>query len=219
MNASEVTRFYSLKKGLGTGRIYIALLFHPIEAKLPPNLLGFDTGTLEIRSIPVHGVYIGLSCYQVCLKTTTGKAEEKISYKAIDHHPDSTTLTWAPEGGTKLPVRQRYPAALLVSFCAKSAFKGSGGRKALALLWPRNAINRAKGAPVEYLWCVCGGGSDSSRLKRNYVPLGGDLSGWAGDREDVEYVGLVRLDLVFWSGITEKHYEMLDGHGASKRSS
>ena len=62
VNASEVTRFYSLEKGLGTGCTRISLLFRPIEAKLPPNLLGFDTGTLEIRSISVHGVYIDLSC-------------------------------------------------------------------------------------------------------------------------------------------------------------
>ncbi|EIW58918.1 uncharacterized protein TRAVEDRAFT_48061 [Trametes versicolor FP-101664 SS1] len=51
VNASEVIRSYSLEKGLGAGRIRISLLLRPVEAKLPPNLHGFDTGTLEIRDV------------------------------------------------------------------------------------------------------------------------------------------------------------------------
>ncbi|KAM5531360.1 hypothetical protein V8D89_006496 [Ganoderma adspersum] len=220
VNASEVTRFYSLEKGLGTGRIRISLLFRPVEAKLPANLLGFDTGTIDIRSISVHDPRMDLSRCEVRLKTTTGEAEETISCKAMDHCPESTTLTWVPDGGTQLPVRQRYAAALLVSFREKSTFnfKGSGGRKALAVLWLRDVVDRAEGAPVECaLWRARDG--DYSRLKRNYVPRDGDLACWDSDREEVECVGRVRLDLVFWPGVAEKHYEMLDGHGARKRTS
>lgn len=220
MNASEVTRFYSLEKGLGTGRIRISLLFRPVEAKLPPNLLGFDTGTIDIRSITVHDAHMDLSRCEIRVKTTTGESEERISYKAMDHRPDSTPFAWVPDGGTQLPVRQRYPAALLVSFCDKSTFnfKSSGGRKALAVFWLRDIVDRAEGAPVEcMLWRARDG--DYSRLKRNYVPPDGDLSYWDSDREGVECVGRVRLDLVFRPGIAEKHYEMLGGHGARKRSS
>ena len=49
--ASQNTRFHSIEEGLGYGRIRISLLFRPVEAKLPPNLLGFDTGTLVINDI------------------------------------------------------------------------------------------------------------------------------------------------------------------------
>ncbi|KAI1792363.1 hypothetical protein LXA43DRAFT_972528 [Ganoderma leucocontextum] len=222
VNASEVTRFYSLENGLGTGRIRISLLFRPIEAKFPPNLLGFDTGTLDIRSISVHDAALDLSHCEVRIKITTGGPEEKISYKTIDRCPDSSTrtLVWTPNSGTKLPVRQRYAAALLVSFRDKSAFKSSAGRKALAVLWLRDVVDRAEGAPVECaLWRA--GGGDYSRLKSSYVPPDGDLSYWVSDsdREKVDCVGRVRLDLSFWPGIAEKHYEMLDGHGARKRSS
>ena len=49
VNASQLTRFYSLEEGLGSGRIRISILFRPLEARLSPNLLGFDIGTLLVR--------------------------------------------------------------------------------------------------------------------------------------------------------------------------
>lgn len=216
VNASEVTRCYSLEKGLGAGRIRISLLFRPVEAKLPPNLLGFDTGSLEIGSVSVQSEQVDVAKCEVRLKLTTGEAEEKVSRKAAERRDDR--IVWAPSSPTKLPVRQRYAAALLVSFRDASAFKSSG-RKALGVLWLRDLVDRTSG-PVEVsLWRAKDG--DYSRLKFNYVPPDGDLSCWDsdGDREKVERVGSVVLDLVFWPGITREHYEMLNGQGARKRGS
>ena len=218
MNASEVTRCYSLEKGLGSGRIRISLLFRPVEAKLPPNLLGFDTGLLEVRDVSTKSDQVDLSKCEVRLKITTGEAEEKVSRKTAERRDGMTV--WAPDSPTKIPVRQRYAAALLVSFRDTSGFKSSG-RKALGVLWLRDIVDRAEGGgegggPVEIaLWRVKDG--DYSRLKINYVPPSGDLSYWDSDGEKVERIGSVFLDLVFWPGIEEKHYEMLNGQGARKR--
>ncbi|RDX44545.1 hypothetical protein OH76DRAFT_1408962 [Lentinus brumalis] len=214
VNASEVTRCYSLEKGLGSGRIRISLLFRPVEAKLPPNLLGFDTGTLEIRDVSVQSQQIDLSKCEVRLKITTGEAEEKVSRKTAEQRDDK--IVWAPDSPTKLPVRQRYAAALLISFRDASGFKSSG-RRALGVLWLRDLIDRAEG-PVEVsLWRAKDG--DYSRLKLNYVPPDGDLSYWDSDKEKVERIGSVFLDLVFWPGFAKEHYEMLNGQGARKRGS
>ena len=214
MNASEVTRCYSLEKGLGSGRIRISLLFRPVEAKLPPNLLGFDTGLLEVRDVSTKSDQVDLSKCEVRLKITTGEAEEKVSRKTAERRDGMTV--WAPDSPTKIPVRQRYAAALLVSFRDTSGFKSSG-RKALGVLWLRDIVDRASG-PVEIaLWRAKDG--DYSRLKLNYVPPDGDLGYWDSDREHVERVGSVLLDVVFWPGIAEQHYEMLNGRGARKRSS
>ncbi|KAI0325709.1 hypothetical protein GY45DRAFT_1339924, partial [Cubamyces sp. BRFM 1775] len=213
VNASEVTRSYSLEKGLGTGRIRISLLFRPVDAKLPPNLLGFDTGTLEIRDVSVRSGLGDLSKCEVRLKTTTAEAEEKVSRKTAEKRGDQ--IVWSPDGLTKLPVRQRYASALLISFRDKSGFKSSG-RKALGVLWLRDIVDRAEG-PVEIsLWRAKDG--DYSRLKLNYVPPDGDLAYWDSDKEKVERIGSVSLDLVFWPGISEKHHEMLGGAGAKKRA-
>ncbi|KAI0634023.1 hypothetical protein C8Q77DRAFT_721518 [Trametes polyzona] len=213
VNASEVTRCYSLEKGLGSGRIRVSLLFRPVEAKLPPNLLGFDTGTLEIRDISVQSDLSELAKCEVRLKTTTAEAEEKVSRKAAERR--GGRIVWAYDGATKLPVRQRYASALLVSFRDKSGFKSSG-RKALAVLWLRDLVDRAEG-PVEVsLWRAKDG--DYSRLKLNYVPPDGDLAYWDSDRDRFERVGTAALELAFWPGISEKHHELLGGAGAKKRA-
>ncbi|KAI0672484.1 hypothetical protein C8Q78DRAFT_1027516 [Trametes maxima] len=215
VNASEVTRCYSIERGLGTGRIRISLLFRPVDAKLPPNLLGFDTGTLDIRDISVRSDLVDLAKCEVRLKTTTAEAEERVSRKTAERRDRDTHIVWASEGPTKLPVRQRYASALLISFRDASGFKSSG-RKALGVLWLRDVVDRAEG-PVEVsLWRAKDG--DYSRLKLNYVPPDGDLAYWDSDGEKVERVGSVALDLAFWPGISEKHHEMLGGAGARKRA-
>ncbi|KAH9847036.1 hypothetical protein C2E23DRAFT_850404 [Lenzites betulinus] len=213
VNASEVTRCYSLEKGVGTGRIRISLLLRPVEAKLPPNLLGFDTGTLEIHDVSVRSDAVDLAKCELRLKTTTAEAESKVARKDAERRGD--TVVWAHDGSTKLPVRQRYAAALLVSFRDKSGFKSSG-RKALAVLWLRDLVDRTEGPVEAALWRTKDG--DYSRLKLNYVPPDGDLAYWDSDREKVERVGTVALELAFWPGISEKHHEMLGGAGAKKRA-
>ncbi|CDO71515.1 hypothetical protein BN946_scf184910.g14 [Trametes cinnabarina] len=213
VNASQVTRAYSLENGLGTGRIRISLLFRPVDAKLPSNLLGFDTGTLEIRDVSVQSELAELAKCEIRLKTTTAEAEEKVARKLAETRGDK--IVWSPEGPTKLPVRQRYASALLISFRDKSGFKSSG-RKALGVLWLRDIVERAEG-PVEVsLWRAKEG--DYSRLKFNYVPPNGDLAYWDSDKEKAERIGTVALDLVFWPGISEKHHQMLGGAGAKKRA-
>ena len=99
MNASEVTRCYSLEKGLGSGRIRISLLFRPVEAKLPPNLLGFDTGTLEIRDISAHSTSVDLSKCEVRFKVTTAEAHDKVSRKAAARQDDGRP----PHGESRAP--------------------------------------------------------------------------------------------------------------------
>ena len=202
VNASEVTRCYSLEKGLGSGRIRISLLFRPIEAKLPPNLLGFDTGTLEINDISAQSTQIDLSKCEIRFKVTTMDAANKFSRKTSKQRGD--TVVWAPDDPSRLPVRTRYAAALLISFGDASGFKSSG-RRALAVLWLRDLLDRTRARVECALWHARSG--DYSRLKLNYVPPDGDLAYWDSDKEKVERIGSVSLDLVFWPGISEKHHD------------
>lgn len=88
MNTSEVTQCYSLDKGLGTGRIRFSLLFRPVKAKLSPNLLGFDTGTLEIGDVSVRSDLIDLAKCEVRMKTTTTDIVEKVACKAAKRRGD-----------------------------------------------------------------------------------------------------------------------------------
>ena len=209
-----MTRCYSLEKGLGSGRIRISLLFRPVEAKLPPNLLGFDTGTLEINDISAQSTQIDLSKCEIRFKITTMDAANKVSRKTSEQRGD--TVVWTPNDSSRLPVRTRYAAALLISFRDASGFKSSG-RRALAVLWLRDLLDRTRARVECALWHARSG--DYSRLKLNYVPPDGDLAAWDSDRERIERVGTVALDCAFWPGLAAEHYAVLGGHRARRRSS
>lgn len=212
VNASEITRFWSLQEGVGHGRIRISLLFRPVEAKLPPNLLGFDTGTIEIRDVAVQSQH-DLSQCEVRLKTTTTPAEEKVSRKIAEKRDDGRVV-WSHHEVEHIPVRQRYGTALLVSFRDSAGFKSSR-RKALGVLWLRDLVDHAEGTVEIALWHAKHG--DYSRLKLNYVPPDGNLEYWDSDKDKIERIGSVFLDLVFIPGISERHHKLLSGAGAKRR--
>ncbi|PCH37535.1 hypothetical protein WOLCODRAFT_128544, partial [Wolfiporia cocos MD-104 SS10] len=212
VNASEVTQFYSLEKGVGHGRIRISLLFRPVEAKLPPNLLGFDTGTIEVRNVTVRSEH-DLSNCEVRMKTTTAPAIGKVSRKKAERLDDGG-ITWSAKEASNIPVRQRYGTSLLISFKYASAFKTSA-RRALAVLWLRDLVDHEEGQVEVALWRAKHG--DYSRLKLNYVPPDGDLSYWDSDKEKVEKIGTVQLDVVFRPGISACHHKLMGGAGAKKR--
>ncbi|KAI0922964.1 hypothetical protein AcV5_009819 [Taiwanofungus camphoratus] len=213
VNASEITRFYSLEEGIGYGRIRISLLFRPVEAKLPPNLLGFDTGSIELQDVTVKSQEDFSNC-EIRVKTTTFPAKGKVSRKSAARR-DEGTVVWSHESMSGIPVRQRYSSALLLSFKDPQGFKNSG-RRALGVLWLRDLVDHEQGRVEIALWRAKHG--DYTRLKLNYVPPDGNLEHWDSDKEKVERIGSIFLDIAFRPGISECHHKMLGGAGAKKRS-
>lgn len=41
---------FSIEEGQGFGRVNLSLLFRPLKLDLPPNMLGWETGTVEITA-------------------------------------------------------------------------------------------------------------------------------------------------------------------------
>ena len=146
------------------------------------------------------------------MKVTTTATEEKVSRKQAEARDDK--VVWSQQNASRLPVRQRYGAALLVSLRDTSGFKASG-RKALGVLWLRDLVDNEAGSVEIALWQARHG--DYSRLKRNYVPPDGDLSYWDSDRDKVERMGSLFLDIRFRPGISTLHHKLLKGGGAKKR--
>ncbi|CAL1709607.1 unnamed protein product [Somion occarium] len=215
INASELTRVYSLEEGLGYGRIRISILFRPIEAKLPPNLLGFDIGSLEIGDIRVKAdstVVDDLARCSLRLSTSNSSCTSKISRKAARKQEDGSLL-WSRDEVTLIPVHQRYEAALLISFYDRSIMTSS--EKALGVLWLRDLIDNEDSQVEIAVWRTKDG--DYSRLKFNYVSLDGNLECWDSDKDKVERIGSIIIDIVFKPGISELHRKMLDSGGTTKR--
>ncbi|EKM56734.1 uncharacterized protein PHACADRAFT_207924 [Phanerochaete carnosa HHB-10118-sp] len=221
VNGSQLTRLYSLEQGLGYGRIRLSVLFRPVEAKLPPTLCGFDTGTLEVRDLSAKlnkNISLDLSKCGVRLKTTKSGADEKVSRKNAQPHEDGS-VRWDSEETnlTRIPVRMRYGSALLMSFKSTASVLGarSAGRKALAVLWLRDVADNDECALELPLWNVTDG--NYSRLKMNYSPPDGNLDAWDEDRKKVRRVGSVRVHLVFKPGISDLHHRLMDGGGTHRK--
>ncbi|KAI0267273.1 hypothetical protein BC834DRAFT_822647 [Gloeopeniophorella convolvens] len=207
VNASQLTRVYHLEHGVGHGRIRLSILFRPVAAKLPPNLRGFDTGTLRLHgtrmTIEDESVRRSFTKCELRMKTTTLATEEKITHR--DMRLDGLDVTWSPERAVELPVRQRYSSALVL---ALQSHYGSG-KRAMAVFWLRDIVDRDRTTVELPLWTE--DDSDYSRLRQNYVPPGrhGDLSVWDSDREKLRQVGTVRVDVELIPGISDEHHKML----------
>lgn len=200
------------------------MLFRPVEAKLPLNLLGFDTGTLTVQDVSIKvtsdSMKMDLSKCQLRMKTSKASHDDKVSHRAGKQREDGT-LTWAPNEDDSplkgLPVRNRYSSALIMSFKEASAAAGLTriGRKAMAILWLRDIADNDDHTIEVSLWHVTD--SDYSRLKMNYSPPDGNLEAWDDDKEKVKRVGSVWIHLKFKPGIGEGHHETMNGGGSKRR--
>ncbi|EPQ58830.1 hypothetical protein GLOTRDRAFT_54343 [Gloeophyllum trabeum ATCC 11539] len=120
-NSSEVTRLFSLQEGIGYGRANISFLFRQVKTPLPREMLGWDTGTVEILgSISIESNEELREGFKT-KKLTMSTSED--SYKAPS---SSATVTdnnvhWdLPVDKIRLPVYNRYSSAVLFEI-------GSGG--------------------------------------------------------------------------------------------
>jgi len=211
-NASQITRYYSLQNGIGYGRIRISLLFRPVEAQLPRNLLGFETGSLNLKQVSVTTADEDLSNCELRIRTSNSKANEKASHRNAKSNNGVTT--WALDQASAIPVRQRYGSCLYVAFRNTAMMKGSR-KSALATLWLQDICDNEESTVEVALWKAKDG--NFSRLKQNYTPPSGSLDDWDSDRENLTRIGTVQLHLVFTPGISDAHKEMLRESSATKK--
>lgn len=137
--SSEATGLYSLQEGIGFGlvsistlfvqfshlfrRINVSLLFKAVDAQLPKNLRGWDTGTVEILDPikvtidPDHQQTLGLMTKSLTLSTTD--STEKIPKSMAEGASDSGVI-WNLEDTLRLPVYSRFNTALTFQFGSAS---------------------------------------------------------------------------------------------------
>ena len=120
-NASEVTRLFSLQEGVGYGRANISFMFRQVKTPLPPSMLGWETGTLEIpgdiRIEPTPEFTSGFSTKSLEVCTTDDSYKVPTSTARVENG----TVAWDPPvDKVRLPVYNRYSSAVTFEI-------GSGG--------------------------------------------------------------------------------------------
>jgi hypothetical protein len=143
------------------------LLFKAVDAKLPNNALGWDTGTVEILkpievSIdPEHQASFMLK--EKALVVSTTDSTEKIASSVGEG--DNHNITWDVDT-VRLPVYNRYSTSLTFDMGAKGGFGPTKGKpSAIAVLWLQD-IPDDEEIPVKLPILVS---KDIRQLRQNYV--------------------------------------------------
>lgn len=208
---SQVVDVYPLVGGIGYGRARISMVWRSIELQLPPNLLGWDYGTLEIRSA-IKAATTMTSSFAAGEGSSRGggRLPEKLLKSRIKVRTDlghtkmysngDGSGTWSlgkrdnREGESAfLAVRKRYASALVLEF--RESTLGPDKSPAFAVLWLQELADEKAETRTLKVWR---GGKD--RLARATHSCD-----YAGLDEGEQPLGEVELDLKFWRGLSGYH--------------
>ncbi|ROW03012.1 hypothetical protein VMCG_05674 [Cytospora schulzeri] len=192
-NRSQVMDTYPLVGGIGYGRARISMVWRSVETKLPPNLLGWDYGTLEIRGAVRAKGQLPHKPMKSRLKLRTDLGKAKM-------YSGDNQGVWAlknkgkgGDGSAFLPVCKRYASALVIEFRESSI--GPDRSPAFAVLWLWDLIDEKSETKTLQVWQ--GGKERLARAQSNCEYYGLD--------EGEQPLGEIELDIKFWRGLSGYH--------------
>ncbi|KAH9990468.1 hypothetical protein F4779DRAFT_610071 [Xylariaceae sp. FL0662B] len=187
---SSVMENYPLVGGIGYGRVRISLVWRSVEINLPPNLRGWEYGTLQVRGAvkPGGGLSKNLTQHRIKIRTDLGVAKL---------YPEDGQ--WVSKGrkgpeDVFLAVRRRYASALVIEF--RESIMGPDRTAAFAVLWLHElADEEENGAKTLTVWK---GSKDGLRKAQSCCE-------YTGMSENDQPLGKVEITLKFWRGLSGYH--------------
>ncbi|KZT59170.1 hypothetical protein CALCODRAFT_516259 [Calocera cornea HHB12733] len=196
--ASEVTRLYAIEEGVGWGRANISVLFKAIDAKLPPNQLGWDTGTVELFG-PITIEPAGRTTEDWMEKTKRLVASTTDSTEVIPKSEavlKSNSVSWTFDEKVRLPVYSRYASSLVFEVGGGGvSVTGGNSPDAVAVLWLQE-LEDDKEVDVRIPVVT---GKDIKSLKQNVLNDQGKKT------HAFEIVGYLTTRIKYDSGLDEDH--------------
>ncbi|ORY26481.1 hypothetical protein BCR39DRAFT_540905 [Naematelia encephala] len=200
--ASSVTQTYAITEGVGFGKANLSFAFRGIQTTLPPNLRGWETGTLEVGSVgltvdPSHK--IDFEARQMRLRVVTSEKIEVMPKKEATVNGDS--VEWEFET-LRLPVYSRYQSSVVFEL-------GKGGGplsplgvgvkpEAIAVLWMQDLQDDIE-QDIELPILV---GKNLQNLRQNAI------NDFTKLHHEFEVVGTLKCRLKLDSGLDEDHEKL-----------
>ncbi|KAI0159877.1 hypothetical protein GGR52DRAFT_166015 [Hypoxylon sp. FL1284] len=186
---SQVMENYPLVGGIGYGRARISMVWRSVEIKLPPNLKGWDYGTMEIRGTVKANSSLPKSLTQHRIKLRTNLGFAKM-------YPDNGR--WVSKGKDEqapvfLAVCKRYASAMVIEF--RESILGPDRTVAFAILWLHDLADEENTTKTLKVWK---GSKDGLRKAKSCCD-------YNGLDENDEPLGEVELELKFWRGLSGYH--------------
>lgn len=192
---------YPLVGGIGHGRVRLSLVFRSLEIKLPMELLGWDYGTLEIKSpIKAKGnLPEELTNHRIKLRSNLSKIKMSSSDGASWHLKNS-------ESGF-LAKRKRYSMPLVVEF--RKSVLGSKTTPAFAVFWLKDIPDEEERTVTLQVWK--GGKENLERAT--------SCAGYEGLEEGEIPLGEIEITMKFWRGLSGYHKKFAhSGKGKDMRN-
>jgi hypothetical protein len=191
-NRSQLMQMFPLVGGIGFGRARISIVWRSVELKLPPTLLGWDYGTIEIRgAIRAKG--------QLPDKPTKSRLKIRSDLGRTKMYPSDSQGEWLLKGkGSRnqsafIPVRKRYSSALILEF--RESTLGPDKSPAFAVMWLHDLVDEESETKVLKVWK--GGKGQIARAESNYD--------YNGMEEGEQPLGEIEMQLKFWRGLSGYH--------------
>lgn len=185
---SQVMETYRIVGGIGFGRARISMVFRSVELHLPKELLGWDYGTLEIKS-PVRLKNGGQEdLLHQRLKFRSNMTRTKMN-------PDKNG-EWREKHGKDsmfLPLRARYAMPLILEFRKSSI--GADSTPAFAIFWLQDLPDEEEQVVSMKVWK---GGKE--KLKRATT-----CCGYEGMEDGEQPLAEMEVTMKFWRGLSGYH--------------
>ncbi|KAG9114914.1 hypothetical protein FRC07_007586 [Ceratobasidium sp. 392] len=193
-DASEVTQLFALQEGIGFGRMNVSILFKAVDAKLPRNMLGWDTGTVEILSdvivTPEHNAHGNLPARPTKLTISTTDSTEHIPAKSASLADGRHSYT---VDMLRLPVYSRYNSSCVFEFGGGGVM--GGAPDAIAVLWLKDIVDDEE-TEIRVPVVV---GKDLKQLRQNV------LNEQTAKTHNYEVVGWLTTKIKLDAGLDEDH--------------
>ncbi|OTB07880.1 hypothetical protein M426DRAFT_317779 [Hypoxylon sp. CI-4A] len=188
-NRSQVMENYPLVGGIGFGRVRISMVWRSVEIKLPPNLRGWDYGTLELRGAirAKRDLPKSLTEHRIKVRTNLGQAKM---------YPNNGQ--WVPKSRKEnesvfLSLRKRYASAMVIEF--RESVLGPDKTAAFAVLWLHDLVDEENETKTLKVWKGSKDGLRKAQSCCDYDGMG----------ENEQPLGEVEVDLKFWRGLSGYH--------------
>ncbi|KAK5952591.1 hypothetical protein OHC33_006183 [Knufia fluminis] len=196
---SQIMNNYPLAGGVGSGRARISLVWRSVELQLPPNLRGWDYGTLEIKGAVRPKGDFNESLEHDRIKIRTNLSRTKL-------HPRDGQWQSKRRGEGENPflaVRQRYSSAMVIEFRKTSI--GPDKTPAFAVLWLSDLVDDEEETKTLKVWK--GGKKNLQRAEA--------CCDYKGLEQDEQALGEIELTMKFWRGLSGYHKQ----HAARSKNS
>lgn len=180
---SQVVDSYPIMGGMGFGRARVSMVFRSVELQLPKELLGWDYGTLEVKSpVQIDKLPKELRGHRIKLLSNLSKIKMTPS-------EDNGELRFKKDKKSDfLAFSKRYSAPLIIEF--RKSRIGQDSTPAFAILWMKDLPDEEERTVKLQVWK---GGKEAYKRATTCAAYGG------------EEMGSIEVKLKFWPGLSGYH--------------